>query len=80
MYWANILLFANAVSKQKPLTLLPNALKVAMQEPSVRLTSSVVVRCVGYMDVVEALLPYRNATKIFLPLFDLEKIFHTSKY
>jgi hypothetical protein len=33
------------------------------------------IRGVGYMDVVEALLPYRNATKTFL-----EKIFHTSKY
>jgi hypothetical protein len=31
---------------------------------------------VGYMDVVEALLPYRNATKIVLLLFDLEKICH----
>jgi hypothetical protein len=30
---------------------------------------------VGYMDVVEALLPYRNATKIVLPIFDLEKIY-----
>jgi hypothetical protein len=27
------------------------------------------------MDVVEALLPYRNATKIFLPIFDFEKYF-----
>jgi hypothetical protein len=35
---------------------------------------------VGYMDVVEALLPYKNATKIFLPIFDFEKIFYTSKY
>jgi hypothetical protein len=26
------------------------------------------------MDVMEALLPYRNATKICLPIFDLEKI------
>jgi hypothetical protein len=26
------------------------------------------------MDVVETLLPYRNATKTFLPIFDLEKI------
>jgi hypothetical protein len=32
------------------------------------------------MDVVEALIPYRNATKTFLSIFDLEKIFHTSKY
>jgi hypothetical protein len=37
-------------------------------------------RGVGYMDVVEALLPYRNATKTFLPIFHLEKIFHTSKH
>jgi hypothetical protein len=29
---------------------------------------------VGWVwDVVEALLPYRYATKIFLPIFDLEK-------
>jgi hypothetical protein len=27
------------------------------------------------MDVVEALLPYRNATKAFLPIFDPEKYF-----
>jgi hypothetical protein len=26
------------------------------------------------MDVVETCLPYRDATKIFLPIFDLEKI------
>jgi hypothetical protein len=32
------------------------------------------------MEVVEALLPYRNATKTFLPIFDLEKIFNASKY
>jgi hypothetical protein len=32
---------------------------------------------IGHMDVVEALLPYRNATKIFLSVFYLEKIFHT---
>jgi hypothetical protein len=30
-----------------------------------------IVRGVGYMDVVEALLPYRNATKTFLTIFDL---------
>jgi hypothetical protein len=30
-------------------------------------------RGIGNMDVVEALLPYRNATKIFLSIFDLEK-------
>jgi hypothetical protein len=41
---------------------------------------SICTRGIGYMDVVEALLPYRNATKIFLPIFDFEKIFHTSKY
>jgi hypothetical protein len=41
---------------------------------------SIINRGVGYMDVVGALLPYRNATKIFLPIFDLEKVFHTSKY
>jgi hypothetical protein len=35
---------------------------------------------VRYMDVVEALLPYRNATKTFLPIFDLVKISRTSKY
>jgi hypothetical protein len=34
--------------------------------------------CVGYMDVVEPFLPYRNATKTFLPIFDLEKIFNSS--
>jgi hypothetical protein len=28
---------------------------------------------VGYMDVMEALLFYRNATKIFLPIFDFKK-------
>jgi hypothetical protein len=39
-----------------------------------------VSRGLGYMDVVEALLPYRNTAKTFLPIFDLEKIFHTSKY
>jgi hypothetical protein len=27
------------------------------------------------MDAVEALLPYRNATKTFLPIFDLKKNF-----
>jgi hypothetical protein len=32
------------------------------------------------MDVVEALLPHRNATIIFWAIFYLEKIFHTSKY
>jgi hypothetical protein len=37
-------------------------------------------RGVRYMDVVEALLPYRNATKIFLPIFDFKIIFHASKY
>jgi hypothetical protein len=37
-------------------------------------------RGVGYMDVVEALLLCRNATKIFWQFFNLEKIFHTSKY
>jgi hypothetical protein len=35
---------------------------------------------VGYMDVVEDWFDYRNATKIFLAIFDLEKIFHTSQY
>jgi hypothetical protein len=35
------------------------------------------IRGVGYMNVVEALLPYGNATKTFQPIFDLEKIFHT---
>jgi hypothetical protein len=30
-------------------------------------------RGVGYMDVREALLPYRTATKTLLPIFDLEK-------
>jgi hypothetical protein len=30
-------------------------------------------RGVGYMDVAYALLPYRNATKIFVAIFDLEK-------
>jgi hypothetical protein len=29
---------------------------------------------VGYTDVVEAFLPYRNAIKMFLPIFDLKKI------
>jgi hypothetical protein len=29
---------------------------------------SVVFRGVGYMDVLEALLPYRNATNIFLQI------------
>jgi hypothetical protein len=29
---------------------------------------------------VASLLPYRNATKIFLPIFDFDKIFHTLKY
>jgi hypothetical protein len=29
-------------------------------------------RGVRYKDVVEALLPYRNATKIFLPIFNFE--------
>jgi hypothetical protein len=38
------------------------------------------IRGVGYIDVVEALFLYRNATKIVLPLFDIKKIFHTSKY
>jgi hypothetical protein len=32
------------------------------------------------MDVVEALLPYRNATKTVLHIFDFEEIAHTSKY
>jgi hypothetical protein len=32
------------------------------------------------MDVVEALLLYRNATKIFLAIFDFEKMFHASKH
>jgi hypothetical protein len=39
----------------------------------------IIIRGVGYMDVEEALLPYRNATKTFLSIFNLEKIFHTSK-
>jgi hypothetical protein len=30
------------------------------------------VRDIGYMDVVEELLPYRNATETFLTIFDLE--------
>jgi hypothetical protein len=37
-------------------------------------------RAIGCMYVVEALLPYGIATKLFLPIFDLEKMFHTSKY
>jgi hypothetical protein len=37
-------------------------------------------KIVWYMDVVEAILPYRNATKTFLPIFDLGRIFHTSRY
>jgi hypothetical protein len=37
-------------------------------------------RGVGYMDVEEALLPYRNAAETLLPIFDLEKTFHSSKY
>jgi hypothetical protein len=35
---------------------------------------------VGYMDGVETLISYRNATKMFLPIFDLEEVFLTSKY
>jgi hypothetical protein len=31
------------------------------------------------MDVVEALLPYGNATKTFLAIFHLKKIFNSSK-
>jgi hypothetical protein len=29
---------------------------------------------------IASLLPYKNATKIFLPIFDFEKIFCTSIY
>jgi hypothetical protein len=29
---------------------------------------------------IASLHPYRNATKIFLPVFDFEKIFYTLKY
>jgi hypothetical protein len=29
---------------------------------------------------IASLLPHKNATKIFLPIFNFEKIFHTSKY
>jgi hypothetical protein len=36
------------------------------------------IRGVGYVDVVEALLPYRNATNIISA--NLKKMFHTSKY
>jgi hypothetical protein len=32
-------------------------------------------RGAGYMDVVEVSLPYRNATKIFMSIFDFEKYF-----
>jgi hypothetical protein len=38
------------------------------------------IRGVGYKDVVQALLPYRNVTKMFLPTFYFKNIFHTSKY
>jgi hypothetical protein len=34
----------------------------------------------GYGGSIASLIPYRNATKIFLPIFDFKKIFHTSKY
>jgi hypothetical protein len=37
-------------------------------------------RGVRYVDVVKALLPHRNANKIFLPISGFEKRFHTSKY
>jgi hypothetical protein len=33
----------------------------------------VCIRGVGYTGVVEALLPYRNTIKIFLPIFDFKK-------
>jgi hypothetical protein len=29
---------------------------------------------------IASLLPYKNATEIFLPIFDFEKIFYTSTY
>jgi hypothetical protein len=29
---------------------------------------------------IASLLCYKNATKIFLPIFDFKKIFHTSKW
>jgi hypothetical protein len=35
-------------------------------------------RGIGYMDVVEIVLPYGNATKIFLPIFYFKKIFNPS--
>jgi hypothetical protein len=55
--------------------LLPHSL--LQQQPAIHM---VCTRGMGYMDVVEALLPHRNVSKIFLPIFDFEKIFHTSKY
>jgi hypothetical protein len=33
---------------------------------------SLKIKSVGYMDVVEALLPYRNATKMILPIGRVE--------
>jgi hypothetical protein len=34
----------------------------------------------GCLGSIASLLPYKNATKIVLPILNLEKIFHTSKY
>jgi hypothetical protein len=34
----------------------------------------------GCGGIIPSLLPYRNATNIFLPILDFEKIYHTSKY
>jgi hypothetical protein len=47
-------------------------------QPRGRFNNKMDARGVGYMDVVEALLPYRNATNIFLQISNLKILLNLS--